>query len=143
MQFYLLITTQKLVDIKTAQNLMNLTKTWTTSGAKRTKSSSSTGIAMQKRLAKSIGCSNQRQSQTILKSSLKFLVKKNLIIYLKDALGVTNLGIYTGPLFFSLYDSFYSSFLLYLLRLSHLSTPVSQNICLLIYKVALCHYDSI
>ena len=46
MQSYLLIAAQKFVDIKTAQNLMNLTKTWTISGVKRTKSSSSTRIAI-------------------------------------------------------------------------------------------------
>ena len=40
---------------------------------------------------------------------------------------VTNLGTYVGPLFFSPYDSFYSSFLVYLLRLPHLSTSVSQT----------------
>ena len=85
MQSYLLIAAQKLIDIETAQNLTNLTKTQTMSGAKRTKSFSLTGIAMQKRLAKSIGCSNWRQSQTTLKSFSKFLVKKNLITYPKDA----------------------------------------------------------
>ena len=40
---------------------------------------------------------------------------------------VTNLGTYAGPLFFSPHDSFYSSFLLYLFGLPHLSTPVSQT----------------
>ena len=40
---------------------------------------------------------------------------------------VTNLGTYAGPLFFSPHDSLYSSFLLYLFELPHLSTPVSQT----------------
>ena len=40
---------------------------------------------------------------------------------------VTNLGTYAGPLFFSPHDSFYSSFLLYLFGLPHLSAPISQT----------------
>ena len=44
-----------------------------------------------------------------------------------DVMNVTNLGTYAGPLFFSPHDSFYSSFLLYLFGLPHLSAPVSQT----------------
>ena len=46
MQSYFLIVTQKFIDIETTQNLMNLTKIWTMSEAKRTKSFSLTKIAM-------------------------------------------------------------------------------------------------
>ena len=58
MQSYFLIVTQKFIDIETTQNLMNLTKIWTMSEAKRTKSFSLTKIAMQKRLIKLIGYLN-------------------------------------------------------------------------------------
>ena len=49
-----------------------------------------------------------------------------LVIPVYNVDSVTNLGTYVGPLFFSPYDSFYSSFLLYLFGLLHLSAPVSQ-----------------
>ena len=49
------------------------------------------------------------------------------IVFILCTKTVTNLGTYTGPLFFSPHDSFHSSFLLYLFRLPHLSTPISQT----------------
>ena len=55
---------------------------------------------------------------------------------------VTNLGIYARPLFFSPYDSFLFILPFISTWTSTLNYPYLTNTCLLIHKIALCHYDS-